>query len=395
MSQTLSDRARARALAAERPEPPASPGLVKRLFEWVRERVGRLLGRLRPSQAAHHQDRSPGGDVEPARAAAAERAVRDRRQAKKLITAARTAARQWGDVPLATDTVVSVAESISARPGTPAAQRAVLEQVNWETASLVYRATEAAGLRSRCQGEKDAAADRRHQQALSEWSALPRRRRWLTRRPERERPGLPSPEEVAVARGELVGVVRSAMITELEKVVPPADGARTPPVAAAARRYRLPVERPAEGRPQAPVRTPDTWPRTGAAALAPGFTGPGTGTRPLIDPRDDSGGSCPRRRPTAGIAVDRATDPPGAHCRPPETRPVWEHSGGAGGPVRSIHHVTATLAPRPAAPPGRLRPGGQIGKNSARYARFLVCRAVRGNDERHDWAEAHDPRKEE
>ena len=265
VSETLSDRARARALAAERPEPPASRGLVTRLFEWLRERVGRLLGRLRPSQAAHPQDRFPVSDVEPARATAAERAARDRRQAKKLITAARTAARQWGDVPLATDTVVSVAESISARPGTPAAQRAVLEQVNWETAPLVYRATEAAGLRSRCQGEKDAAADRRHQQALSEWSALPRRRRWLTRRPERERPGLPSPEEVAVAHGELVGVVRSAMITELEKVVlrpasPPADGARTPPVAAAARRDRLPVERPAEGRPQAPVRTPDTWP---------------------------------------------------------------------------------------------------------------------------------------
>ena len=274
VSQTLSDRARARALAAERPEPPAPPGLVKRLFEWLRERVGRLLGRLRPSQAAHHQDRSPRGDVEPARATAAERAARDRRQAQKLITAARTAARQWGDVPLATDTVVSVAESISARPGTPAAQRAVLEQINWETVPFVARSAEAAGLRGRCQGEKDAAADRRHQQVLSEWSALPRRRRWLTRRPERERPGLPSPEEVAVARGELVGVVRSAMITELERVLPrpvslPTDGARTPPVAAAARRDRLQVERPAEGRRQAPVRTPDTRPEPAPAASPP------------------------------------------------------------------------------------------------------------------------------
>ena len=210
------------------------------------------------------------------RAAAAERAVRDRRQAKKLITAARAAARQWGDVPLATDTVVSVAESISARPGTPTAQRAVLEQINWETVPLVGRSTEAAGLSGRCQGEKDAAADRRHQQALSEWSALPRRRRWLTRRPERERPGLPSPEEVAVARGELVGVVRSAMITELEKVVPrprpaspPADGARTPPVADAARRDRLQVGRPAEGRRQAPVRTPDTRPEPAQSASPP------------------------------------------------------------------------------------------------------------------------------
>ncbi len=57
LTQTLSDRARAVAIAAERPEPPAPPGLVKRLFEWVRERVERLLGRLRPSKAAHHEDR--------------------------------------------------------------------------------------------------------------------------------------------------------------------------------------------------------------------------------------------------------------------------------------------------------------------------------------------------
>ena len=117
MSQTLSDRARARALAAERPEPPASRGLVKRLFAWLRERVQKMLHRLRPSKAAHRQDRSPGGDVEAERVAAAERAARDRRQAQELITAARAAARKWGDIPLATDTVVSVAESISARPG--------------------------------------------------------------------------------------------------------------------------------------------------------------------------------------------------------------------------------------------------------------------------------------
>ena len=273
VSQTLSDRARARALAAERPEPPAPPGLVKRLFEWLRERVQKVLYRLRPSKATHHQDRSGGGDVEPARAAAAERAGRERDLAGKLITAARAAARKWGDIALATDTVVSVAESISARPGTPAAQRAVLEQVNWETAPLVGRSTEAAGLRVRCQGEKDAAADQRHRQALGEWSALPRRRRWMTRRPERESPGLPSPQEVAVARGELVGVVRSAMITELEKVMPrprmaspPTDGARTPPVADATHHDRLQVERPAEGQRHVPVRTPDTRPEPAPAA---------------------------------------------------------------------------------------------------------------------------------
>ena len=99
VSQTLSDRARARALAAERPEPPASRGLVKRLFDWLRERVHKMLRRLRPSVAAHRQDRSPRGDAEEARAAAAERAARDRRQAQELITAARAAARKWGTHP--------------------------------------------------------------------------------------------------------------------------------------------------------------------------------------------------------------------------------------------------------------------------------------------------------
>ena len=287
MSQTLSDRARARALAAERPEPPASRGLVKRLFDWLRERVHKMLRRLRPSTAPHRQDRSPASEVEAARAAAAERAARDRRQAQELITAARAAARKWGNIALATDTVVSVAESIGARPGTPAAQRAVLEQINWETAPLVGRSAEAAGLRIRCQGEKAAAADRRHRQALSEWSALPRRQRWMTPRPQRESPGLPSPEEVAAARGELVGVVRSAMITEIEKVVPrprpaspPAHGARTPPAAVAAHRDERPplsrpvqgegrVEHPAEGQRQGPVRTPDTRPKPAPATSPP------------------------------------------------------------------------------------------------------------------------------
>ncbi len=286
VSQTLSDRARARALAAERPEPPASRGLVKRLFDWLRERVHKMLGRLRPSNAAHRQDRSPRGDAEAARAAAAERAARDRRHAQELITAARAAARKWGHIPLATDTVVSVAESISARPGTPPAQRAVLDQINWETAPLVGRSAEAARLRVRCQGEKTAAADERHRQALGEWSALPRRQRWMTRRPQRESPGLPSPEEVAAARGELVGVVRSAMITELEKLVPrprpaspPADRARTPPAAGAHRDERPPlsrpvqgdgrVKRPAEGQRHVPVRAPDMRPKPAPATSPP------------------------------------------------------------------------------------------------------------------------------
>ena len=77
--------------------------------------------------------------------------------------------------------------------------------------------------------------------------------------------------------------------------------------------------------------------------------------------------------------MDRATDPHGAHSRPPETRPVWGHSGGLGGLVRSTHHVTRPLAPRPrSTSPGRLPPGRRKGKIRARYARFFFCRAVRG-----------------
>ena len=47
VSRTLSDRAHARALAAERPEPPAPRNLVRRLFDWLRTRVEKLL---RPSR---------------------------------------------------------------------------------------------------------------------------------------------------------------------------------------------------------------------------------------------------------------------------------------------------------------------------------------------------------
>ena len=62
LTRTLSDRARALAIAAERPEPPALPGLVKRLFEWVRERVRKMLHKLRPPKAAHHaDDETPSG----------------------------------------------------------------------------------------------------------------------------------------------------------------------------------------------------------------------------------------------------------------------------------------------------------------------------------------------
>ena len=288
LTRTLSDRARAVAIAAERPERPEPPGLVRRLFEWVRERVERLLGRLRPSKAAHHEDRSPGSAVEPAGAAAAGREPAERDLAGKLITAARTAARQWGNTTPATETLIAAAASINARRETSASQRAVLEQINWETAPWVGRSTEDAELRHRGLVERAAAADQRHRQALAEWSALPRRRRWMTRRPERESPGLPSRQELAVARNELFGVVRAAMAAELERVMPrprPAsEPARTRP-AETIRRHDAPsppsraplrsdgeVERPAEGK--RPVRglTRDTLSRPAPATSPPGRT---------------------------------------------------------------------------------------------------------------------------
>ena len=271
LTRTLSDRARALAIAAERPEPPASPGLVKRLFEWVRERVRKMLHRLRPSKAAHHRDRSAGNDVQPARAAAAEQARQERRQARKLITAARAAARRWGDIPLATGHR-RLCRRVDRRPaGDAAAHRAVLEQIR-EAAPRSSLTTEAAALRRRCRAEKDAAADQRHQQALGEWEAQSWTRRRMAGRPKREHPGPPNRHDLAAARDQLAGVVRSAMMTELEKVMPqprpaspPADGARTPPAKAAARRDQLQVERPAEGQRQVPVRTPDTRPKPSPA----------------------------------------------------------------------------------------------------------------------------------
>ena len=46
VSQRLSDRARVRALATERAEPPSSPELVQRLFDWLHAQVEKLLQRL-------------------------------------------------------------------------------------------------------------------------------------------------------------------------------------------------------------------------------------------------------------------------------------------------------------------------------------------------------------
>ena len=46
VSQRLSDRARVWALAAERAEPPSSPELVQRLFDWLHDQVEKLLHQL-------------------------------------------------------------------------------------------------------------------------------------------------------------------------------------------------------------------------------------------------------------------------------------------------------------------------------------------------------------
>ncbi|MCY4599802.1 MAG: relaxase/mobilization nuclease domain-containing protein [Acidobacteria bacterium] len=252
----LAGRAHVRALVAEQPARPAPPGLVKRVIGWVRERVGRLLSRLRPSKPAQRPDHSGSAGVERERAAAAKREQRERTRARQLITAAEAAARKWGGVLPATDTIVSVAESIGARPETPAGQRAVLDRIDWDTAPPRTLSTEDAGLRRRWRDEKEAAADQRHQQALGEWKALSWGRRRITRKPERERPGLPSRQELAVARAELVGVVRAAMLAELERVAPsPASAHRDEPAAPSMPPPgRGQVERPAEG--QRPLRTP-------------------------------------------------------------------------------------------------------------------------------------------
>ena len=275
ITETLADRACALAIAAERPEPPPAPGLVKRLFEWVRERVEKMFGRLRPSQPAQREDRAhppPGTDVQPAPAAAAER---ERSQAGKLVAAARAAARRWGDVPLATDTVVSVAESLSARAGMGAAHRAVLARIR-EVAPRSSPATEAAALWRRCLAVKDAAADQRHQQAVREWEAHTWARRRLAGKPRREHPDAPSRRELAAAREELTSIVRSAIINELNMLPAqrqpasrPADVAPPPPAAPTARRDQHPAHRFAEGQRPTPVRTPDKQPEQ-APARSPG-----------------------------------------------------------------------------------------------------------------------------
>ena len=260
ITQTLSDRARALAIAAERPEPPASPGLVKRLFEWVRERAEAMLRRLRPPKAAHHEDRLPAGDIEPPRAVAAER---ERGQTRKVVAAAQAAARSWGNVPLAAGTIVSVAKSLSDLPAIPAAHRAVLERIR-DTAPRSSPAVEASALRSYCLAVKDAAADQRHEQAVKEWQAQSWAHRRLAGRPKRESPSPPSYRDLAAARDELASVVRSAMANELDRLLPQRRPA-APPAAAAPRRDRHPDERPAEGRRQTPVRTPDTRPQPAPA----------------------------------------------------------------------------------------------------------------------------------
>ena len=66
VSQRLSDRARACALAAEWEEPPASRALVRRLFEWLRTQIDKLRQRLRGVKPVTRQPASTSGAAAPA-----------------------------------------------------------------------------------------------------------------------------------------------------------------------------------------------------------------------------------------------------------------------------------------------------------------------------------------
>ena len=178
------------------------------------------------------------------------------------MAAAQAAARKWGDVPLATETAVSVAESLSARPGTPAAHRAVLERIR-DAAPHSSLTAESAALRRRCLAISGAAADQRHRQALREWEAQSWARRRMAGKPRRESPGPPDYRDLAAARDELARVVSSAMTAELDRLMPQRRPAAPP--AAAERRDRHPAERPAEAQRHPPDRTPDTRPERAPA----------------------------------------------------------------------------------------------------------------------------------
>ena len=56
ISQTLSDRALARAFAAEKPEPPAPRHLVERLFDWLRTQLEKLFRSSGPAAPAGAED---------------------------------------------------------------------------------------------------------------------------------------------------------------------------------------------------------------------------------------------------------------------------------------------------------------------------------------------------
>ena len=289
LTRTLSERARAVAIAAERPEPPASPGLDDAAVRvGAGARSERLLGRLPPVEGGAPSGsftgrRCPAGGGRRGRGGTG-RAERARlgRPVDRRGRDGRPAVGEhhpWPRTP-------SCPPRRRSAPGreTSAAQRAVLEQINWETAPPVSLSTEDCRLETPLSAvEGMAAADERHGRALGEWSALPRRRRWFTARPARESPRPTSRQEVAVARAELLGVVRAAMAAELERVMPrpPSEPVRTRP-AEALRRHDAPsapsraplgsdggVERPADG--TRPVRGPtrDTPSRPAPATSPP------------------------------------------------------------------------------------------------------------------------------
>lgn len=75
MSQRLSDRALASALAAEREEPPATPALIQRLVAWLRIQVDKLLQRLGLVKPATRRTAPASGATEPVQPAPAQPAT--------------------------------------------------------------------------------------------------------------------------------------------------------------------------------------------------------------------------------------------------------------------------------------------------------------------------------
>ena len=265
---------------------------------------------------------------------------------------------------MATSTLVSVAESIGARPGTPAAHRAVLERIE-EAAPRSSIPAETSALRLRCEAEKDAAADQRHQQALREWQAQPWQLRQITARPIREYPDPPDRHDLAAARR------RAGRRRQLRHD----DRARQAHAAAAAghtasgprpngARRGCGAPRSAPGRPSCRRAARPSGPQPGRATqtdAAPGSARPGTRTWLLIDTGATRAGSCPLTVPVRAAgrrlrSLSRAS--PSRRARTPDLRRPGRFRGHSGGAGTLDPPCNPTPCPSPrSTSPGRFPPG--------------------------------------